>query len=100
MTPSELHAFFDEHFPVAAQGGFEVVAVGPDGVELALDTRDEHLQPGGTVSGPTLMTLADTAMYASLLARLGLAAATGVTSSLEIHFLRRPLPGRLRMVCT
>lgn len=100
MDRDTLSAFFVEHFPAAARQGFEITDLGADGVSLALDTRDEHLRPGGTVSGPTLMALADTAMYASLLARLGPAAAPSVTSSLEMHFLRRPLPGRLGVRCT
>jgi uncharacterized protein (TIGR00369 family) len=99
MTPAELHAFFAEHFPSARGLGFEIVALGPDGAELALDTRDDHLRPGGTVSGPVLMTLADTAMYVSLLAKLGPSVAQGVTSSLETHFLRRADPGRLTVRC-
>lgn len=99
MDPAALHAFFAAHFPRAQGIGFTFVRSGPDGVELTLDTRDDHLRPGGTVSGPTLMTLADTAMYASLLARLGVAAATAVTSSLEMHFLSRPDPGRLTVRC-
>jgi uncharacterized protein (TIGR00369 family) len=101
VTIEELETFFRTHFPEAkAFGGFEVVALEPEGAVLALDTGAVHLRPGGTVSGPTMMTLADTAMYTSLLARLGPAVATSVTSSLEIHFLRRPRPGRLRIACT
>lgn len=95
MDADELNAFFRREFPQAADHGFEVVSVGPDGAVLALDPGHAHLRPGGTVSGPTLMTLADTAMYASLLAKLGPAVAGAVTSSLEIHFLARPRPVRL-----
>jgi uncharacterized protein (TIGR00369 family) len=95
-----IAALFREHFPSAlSTWGFDIVDVGPDGAEIALDTRDEHLRPGGIVSGPTLMALADTAMYAALLARNGEAAITGVTTSLEIHFLRRAIPGRLAIRC-
>ena len=99
MDRDALTAFFVENFPTAARLGFAFVTLDVDGVELVLDTAEEHLRPGGTVSGPTLMALADTAMYASLLARLGLPAATSVTSNLEMHFLRRPLPGRLTVRC-
>ena len=48
-----------------------------------------ELRPGGTVSGPVLMTLADVAMYAALLGELGLVA-LAVTSNLSINFLRKP----------
>jgi uncharacterized protein (TIGR00369 family) len=100
MDADELNAFFRREFPQAAAHGFEVLSVGPDGVALGLDPRDVHLRPGGTVSGPTLMTLADTAMYASLLAKLGPGVATAVTSGLEIHFLHRPRPVRLLITAT
>jgi uncharacterized protein (TIGR00369 family) len=49
----------------------------------------KHLRPGETVSGPTLMALADVAMYAALLGEIGLVP-LAVTTSLNINFLRRP----------
>ena len=54
----------------------------------------DNLRPGGTLSGPTLMTMADTAMYFLLLSRLG-PVALAVTTSLSINFLRRPPPADL-----
>ena len=48
-----------------------------------------HLRPGGTISGPTLFTLADTALYAAVLSCLG-HAPLAVTTDMTIHFLRRP----------
>ena len=49
------------------------------------------LRPGGTVAGPTLMTLADAAAYALVLSHIG-PVALAVTSSLNITFLHRPEP--------
>jgi uncharacterized protein (TIGR00369 family) len=46
------------------------------------------LRPGATVSGPTLMALADGAAYAQILAHIG-PVALAVTSSLNIAFLRK-----------
>ncbi|MEQ1506085.1 MAG: PaaI family thioesterase [Myxococcota bacterium] len=99
MDREGIDRFFTERFPAAVALGFEVTAIAPDGASIALATRDDHLRPGGTVSGPTLMTLADTAMYVALLARHGLDAATGLTSSLEVHFLARAMPGRVTADC-
>jgi acyl-coenzyme A thioesterase PaaI-like protein len=48
------------------------------------------LRPGATVSGPTMMGLADIASYSLILAHLG-EAALAVTTSLSIDFLRRPV---------
>lgn len=98
MTPAELHAFFAEHFPQVTLA-FQILEVGADGACVVLEAGSDHLRPGGVVSGPVLMTLVDTAMYASLLGKLGLAAAAAVTSSLEVHFLRRADPGRLVVSC-
>ena len=48
-----------------------------------------NARPGGTVSGPTLMAMADGVAYMVLLSRIG-PAALAVTSNLNINFLRRP----------
>jgi uncharacterized protein (TIGR00369 family) len=52
---------------------------------------DQLLRPGGTLSGPSLMALADTAMWAALLAMIG-PVALSVTVNLNIDFLRKPGP--------
>ena len=53
----------------------------------------DELRPGGTVSGPVLMTVADVAMYVAILGEIGLVA-LAVTTSLNINFLRKPAPDR------
>ena len=44
-------------------------------------------------SGPTMMSLADTAMYLALLAEIG-PVLLAVTTNLNIHFVRKPEPER------
>ena len=56
---------------------------------------ERMLRPGNVLSGPTLMTLADTAAYAVILAHIGLQP-MAVTSNLSINFLRACKPGRLQ----
>jgi uncharacterized protein (TIGR00369 family) len=90
-----IRAFFATAFPQAERFGFAVDRIADDGITLSLPTTERHLRPGGTVSGPTLMTLADTAMYVAVLSQVG-PEALAVTSNLEMHFLRKPSPGRLR----
>jgi uncharacterized protein (TIGR00369 family) len=51
------------------------------------------LRPGGTVSGPTLMALADFAMYVVLLSAIG-PIGLAVTTNLNINFLRKGQPGQ------
>jgi len=57
------------------------------------------LRPGGTVSGPTLMGLADGAAYCLILAHIG-PVALAVTSSLNITFLRKPQPAGVEAEAT
>jgi uncharacterized protein (TIGR00369 family) len=63
-------------------------------VSLVMTTGDQHGRPGGTVSGPTVMTLADTAAWMAILARIG-PVVLAVTTSLHIDFLRKPPIGDL-----
>jgi uncharacterized protein (TIGR00369 family) len=51
------------------------------------------LRPGGTISGPTLMALADFAMYVVLLSAIG-PVGLAVTTNLSINFLRKGQPGQ------
>ena len=60
---------------------------------LSLDVDHKYLRPGGTVSGPTMMILADTVMYAAILTTMG-AVVLAVTTNLNINFLRKPEPHR------
>ena len=49
----------------------------------------DELRPGGTVSGPVLMSVADVALYVAVLGEIGLVP-LAVTTSLNINFLRKP----------
>ena len=55
--------------------------------------RESMLRPGGTVSGATLMALADFAMYVVLLSAIG-PVGLAVTTNLNINFLRKGAPGQ------
>jgi len=68
------------------------VAYGECALHMEFDAR--HTRAGGTVSGPALMTLADTAMYLVTLSVVG-PEPLAVTSDLSIRFLRRPAPARV-----
>lgn len=88
MTAAEIDALLAATFP-AARGFCEITAIGDDTLACVVRYRDAFLRPGGTLSGPTLMTLADTAMYFLVLAMIG-PQPLAVTSSLTINFLRKP----------
>jgi len=89
MTVAELEAFYATHFPQLSSFRFKIEEVEDRFIRVRLFHHDLHLRPGGTISGPSLMTLADTAMYSLLLAMIG-PVALAVTTSLNINFLRKP----------
>lgn len=97
LTLAEVNALISDHFPQVGSGGKLILidAVGERSARLRLPQGEEHLRPGGTVSGPSMVMLADVGMYVAILATLGAPALQAVTTSLNINFLKRPLPGEL-----
>ncbi|MDP2226903.1 MAG: PaaI family thioesterase [Moraxellaceae bacterium] len=94
FSPEDITALIRQGVPGAAGTGFRVEAVTPDGV-LCRNVYDAgQLRPGGSLSGPTMMALADSAMYAAVLSRLG-RVEMALTQNLNINFMRRPMPADL-----
>ena len=93
MTSEELRRFIETEFP-QAPAGITVDSVDDATIRIRQKTLDQHLRPGGTVSGPTLMAMVDFGFYLLLLSRLG-PVAMAVTTNLNINFMRKPDPGHL-----
>lgn len=91
MSPAEIRDMLAREFPHALDVPVTITHVDEGVLEVLLAFDPRSLRPGGTLSGPTLMTLADTAMYFLLLTHLGPLVLT-VTTSLHIDFLRKPEP--------
>jgi uncharacterized protein (TIGR00369 family) len=93
MSVGELHKFLHDEFPQAFGDG-DITIESADGETCAVRQRysDRMLRPGGTISGPTLMGLADFAMYVVLLSAIG-PVGLAVTTDLNINFLRKGAPG-------
>ncbi|MEP7341860.1 MAG: PaaI family thioesterase [Acidobacteriota bacterium] len=89
MTAAELEAFTQAHFPQMDGFVFRIEQIEDKFVRIRLLYHARHLRPGGTISGPALMTLADMAMYFAVLSMIG-PVALAVTTSLNINFLRKP----------
>lgn len=87
MDAPELDQFMLEAFGRPLSWTIERVDL--DGIRVRQPTGAGDSRPGGTVSGPTLMSLADGVAYMVVLSRIG-PAALAVTSNLTINFLRRP----------
>ncbi|OQW82388.1 MAG: phenylacetic acid degradation protein [Proteobacteria bacterium ST_bin15] len=100
MTADDITAFLTNEFPQInmASGTYVVDEVAHLAATLRLNANEHHLRPGGTISGPAMMTLADLAMYVALLGAIG-PVALAVTTSLNINFLRKPSPGALLAHC-
>jgi len=100
MTAAEIDAFLDREFPQIHLGGrtYHVEAVGPMSARMRCDYHERHIRPGGTISGPTMMALADLALYVAVLAQIG-PVGLAVTTSLSFNFLRKPGQSALIAEC-
>ena len=88
MTTSEIQTLLQKEFP---NYQMKVESCENRHAKIILYIDDSHLRPGGTVSGPSMMLLADLAMYASILNTIG-SVVLAVTTNLNINFLRKPKP--------
>lgn len=87
-----------EQLPWLDALGVEIAELGENRAVLTLAASRNVLRPGGTVSGPAMMTLADAGMYFAILATVG-PVEMALTTSLSINFLRPPPPGEIRAEC-
>jgi uncharacterized protein (TIGR00369 family) len=92
MTADEINAKLFETF--AETRPYMVTAVAPNHATVEVSGDSVAIRPGGTVSGPTVMALADAAAWVVVLAHIGWVP-LAVTSNLSINFLRKPEPGSL-----
>jgi uncharacterized protein (TIGR00369 family) len=98
MTVAELEALMDEGFP-NWRAFSNIIALGENDITVKMPFRKDLMRAGGTISGPALMTLADTAAYFVTLAHAG-PLAGAATANLDIHFLIRPKPADITAVAT
>lgn len=92
LTVPQLHDFLAREFP-QVKDDFEVTEIAPMRLILNLSPGERHLRPGGTVSGPTMFSLADCAVYLAIIAQVG-EEALAVTTNASIDFMRKPDAGR------
>ena len=85
VTVSELNSFFSEAFPGEGTRP-EIVDLEEGMARVRLGYSDRFLRPGGVISGPTQMSLADTATYAAIFTLHGMTP-FAVTSNLNMNFL-------------
>ena len=91
LSADEMAALLSVEFPQAFYPGCGLTLERVDygDVRVRRTYHEDHLRPGGTISGPTMMELADFAMYVAVLSAIG-AEPLAVTINLNINFLRKP----------
>ncbi len=89
MGAREVEAYVSEVFPQSDRYGFSVTELDPGKISILMKVTDDHLRPGGTVSGPSMFALADCATYLMVLSHIG-KVALAVTTNLNINFLSKP----------
>lgn len=99
MTKAELETFLDVEFPQMRPMQMQIGHWDGATMRLTMSIGEQHLRPGGTVSGPVMMTLADCAGYLLILGLIG-PVALAVTTNLNINFLRKPGLGDLTAEAT
>ncbi len=90
LSASEITEFLDDVFP-QMRGLFVVEEVGSMRARVRMKVSDAELRPGGTVSGPSMFSLADCAYYIVTIAMIGRESLT-VTTNCNINFMRKPEP--------
>ena len=92
MDKDALTQFLASDFS-QVDGMFTIESVSEMEAVIRLNVREEHLRPGGTVSGPSMFALADVSVYLAILAMIG-PKALSVTTNCSIDFMRKPEAGR------
>ena len=89
-SKAEIDAFLARDFP---QTRCTVIDVGHRAATIRQAVGEEDLRPGATVSGPTLMGIADVALYIAVLGEIGIVP-LAVTTNFSINFFKKPAPDR------
>ncbi|HTN32334.1 MAG TPA: PaaI family thioesterase [Pseudomonas sp.] len=91
MSAHEVQTLIREGVPMAEDIDLRIEHVDGRRALARVPFSTRLVRPGGTLSGPVQMALADAAMYAVVLGALG-RVEMAVTSQLNINFLAKPAP--------
>ena len=100
LSKEELERLLSAELPamVNPHSGVSILEVRHGFCRVRQAFKPSSLRPGGTISGPTMMALADFAMYVGVLASIG-PVPLAVTTNLNINFLRKPAARDLIAEC-
>jgi uncharacterized protein (TIGR00369 family) len=96
LTAEQIADLLHQEFPQAFYEGCGLTLERVDygSVRVRRHFHEDYVRPGGTISGPTMMELADFAMYVAVFSAVG-PRPLAVTTNLNINFLRKPAPADL-----
>jgi len=96
MNADEIAKLLREVFPHGFYPGcgLTIERVEYADIRVRRHFQEDSIRPGGTISGPTMMELADFAMYVAVFSAIG-PQPLAVTTNLNINFLRKPGKGDL-----
>lgn len=92
MTATEVNALLASAYPQLNDqfSFYEALEVFPGGCTVRLNADERHLRPGGTVSGPSLFTLADIGGYVCVLSAIEIVDGDGDDRDARFHRTIRP----------
>ena len=93
-TVDEVNRFLTEAYPAAAGSGVRCESMKERSAVARWTYDATQLRPGGYISGPTIFTLADSALWFATFTVIGIEA-MAVTSEMSLRFLRPALGGDL-----
>jgi uncharacterized protein (TIGR00369 family) len=91
LPVDEIDRLIKQGVGISEYFDFRVEEASKAAVTVRLAYNEKQLRAGGTISGPVIMMLADTAMYAQIMAAMG-PEMLAVTTSMTLNFLSKPPP--------
>ena len=88
MSAKEIMSLLTTTFPQQAKN-FRIDELSESSLVVRHKIDDSHLRPGGTVSGPTMFSLADISLYILTMSRIG-PVSLAVTTNCSMDFMRKP----------
>src|SRR4029077_17890168 len=91
MNADEIAQLLRDEFPQFFHPGrgLSIERVNYGNIRVKRRFQENHIRPGGTISGPTMMELADFAKYAAVFSAIG-PPPLAVPTNLDTNFLRNP----------
>jgi uncharacterized protein (TIGR00369 family) len=91
MSANEIMSLLNKTFPQQAKF-FEIDELTVESLIVRHKIDESHLRPGGTISGPTMFSLADISLYILTMSRIG-PVLLAVTTNCSMDFMRKPKAG-------